>query len=102
MKVLDSIAQVVDSAPSAGGFPFKAIIGVIALIGALVSGYTPTKAMLEIPSKLAKHDSTTMQMVTTLNHQLCIIIADHRKLDWRLCYTNPSEVMPEATKDGAH
>jgi hypothetical protein len=36
-----------------------------------------------------------MVQTVILERALCITVADHRKLDWTLCYTNPDAVLPK-------
>lgn len=72
----------------------KTILAAFALIAALSAFYMTGKAILSVPGKLDEHAVETKVLNSTLDKMLCIQIADHRKMDWRLCYINPSEVLP--------
>lgn len=80
------------------GSLIKAAIAAFALIAALSAFYITGKAIISVPGKLDQHDSVTVAgfraFNSTLDRMLCIQIADHRKMDWRLCYINPAEVFP--------
>lgn len=72
----------------------KTILAAFALIAALSAFYMTGKAVLSVPGKLDQHDIQTRAFSNTLDKMLCIQVADHRKMDWRLCYINPAEVLP--------
>lgn len=71
----------------------KNILAGGAVLVSLAGIVTTAKALVEVPTKLAQHDSTTRELVEIQRLSLCIQIADHRKMSWTLCYTSPSEVM---------
>lgn len=64
-----------------------------ALIAALAGAVITGKALIGLPTQLAVHDSTTRELVDVSKKELCITIADHRKMDYNLCFSHPSEVM---------
>lgn len=72
----------------------KTLLAAFALIAALSAFYVTGKAMLSVPTKLDQHATQTKALNGTMDKILCIMIADHRKIDWRLCYINPTEVLP--------
>lgn len=72
----------------------RAIIAAVFIIGLLVAGFTTGKAIVALPGKFDDHDKTTQQQTEVLKTMLCIQIADHRHLDWKLCYINPELVLP--------
>lgn len=73
----------------------KAIIAAFALVAALSAFYVAGQSILSIPTKLDKHDSVTVAGFQAIDKMLCIQVADHRKIDWRMCYVNPAEVIPQ-------
>ena len=77
----------------------KTILAAAALIGASSAFYVTGKAIISVPGKLDQHDSATVAGFKAFNATedkiLCLMIADHRKMDWQLCYVNPSEVLPQ-------
>lgn len=99
MVKLSSVSTVITQA----GSLVKTVIAAFVLIAALSAFYLTGKAVLSVPGKLDQHDSVTVAgfkaFNSTMDKMLCIQIADHRKMDWRLCYINPSEVIPI---DGTH
>jgi hypothetical protein len=72
----------------------KTLLAAVALIAALSGFYMTGKAMIAMPNLLAAHDSVVRAEFSAFDRMLCIQIADHRRMDWRLCYINPSEVVP--------
>lgn len=72
----------------------KVIFWIVALLGTLTGAYSTGKAVLAVPAALATHDSVTRQGNRTLDRMLCLQVADHRKLDWRLCWIDPKSVVP--------
>lgn len=64
-----------------------------ALIAALAGAFVTGKALVALPSQMSQHDSTTRELVDVGKKELCITIADHRKMDYNLCFSHPSEVM---------
>ena len=64
------------------------------LIGFLAAAIPIGKAFMTMPGKLDDHARATTAQTVILRRALCINIADHRKVDWTLCYTNPDIVMP--------
>lgn len=72
----------------------KTLLAAAALIAALSGFYVTSKAMISVPASLAAHDSVMRTEFKSLDKMLCIQVADHRKMDWRLCYINPAEVVP--------
>ncbi len=77
----------------------KLTIGVFALVATLSAFYATSKSIFAMPGLLAKHDSSTSAGFQSLDRLLCIVVADHRKMDWQLCFIKPDEVMP---LDGTH
>lgn len=67
------------------------------LLAVLAGAYTTSKAVLAVPAKLDKHDSTSTaignEQTELLKKMLCIQVANQRKMTWTLCYTHPREVM---------
>lgn len=86
------------------GSLIKATIAAFALIGALSAFYITGKAIISVPGKLDQHDSVTVAgfkaFNSTLDKMLCIQVADHRKMDWHLCFIAPAEVLP--IDNGSH
>lgn len=75
-------------------FKIKLVTAIVSFIATASAFYVGGKSLLAVPEKLIQHDSVTVAGFRSIDKMLCIQIADHRKLDWRLCYINPSEVMP--------
>lgn len=73
---------------------FRMVIALAVLCGAIVSSLTTARALLALPTKLDQHTVETQIQTEILRTQLCITVADHRKMDWTLCYTNPYQVLP--------
>lgn len=74
----------------------RAIVFLVTVLGMLVAGAASAKAILSMPGKLDKHSADTMTQTEVMKKMLCIQVADHRKLDWTLCYINPDVVLPES------
>lgn len=72
----------------------KALVALVAFVGTVSAFYATAQSLSQVPMKLSEHDKTTQVELHVLERMLCIQIADHRQQDWRLCYTNPSEVLP--------
>lgn len=68
-----------------------AVISLILTASAFVAG---GKALWSVPGKLDQHSVQTKVLNNTLDKMLCIQVADHRKMDWNLCFINPTEVLP--------
>ena len=94
MAALKTLADVIEAGSAFSGFSVKTVISTIALIVAASTAFISAKPIVELPVKMAHHDSTTQRMADAISHQLCIQVADHRKMDWRLCYTSPNDVLP--------
>jgi len=69
-------------------------VGVAIAAGALAAAEVKFSAFDKIPGTLARHDSTTVEQTKVLNKMLCLQVADHRRLDWHLCYLDPKLVVP--------
>lgn len=72
----------------------KTLIAALALIAALSGFYVTGKAIISVPTALAAHDSVVRAEFKSFDRMLCIQVADHRKMDWHLCFINPTEVIP--------
>lgn len=75
----------------------KALMYTGALIAALTGAYSTGKAIISVPEKLDEHMLDQKHMNETLDKMLCIQVADHMKLNWVLCYTDPTRVNPNGT-----
>lgn len=98
MLVFGTVASIISQASTT----VKTVLTVAGLVAALSAAYVTGQAVIAMPSKLAKHDSVTIAESHTLDKILCIDVADHRKMNWNLCYINPSEVMPVDGTNGTH
>lgn len=76
----------------------KLIVGIISFIVGASAFVVGGKALLAVPQKLDQHAAEAHQEYKTLERMLCIQVADHRKMDWNLCYVNPAEVVPSESK----
>jgi hypothetical protein len=94
--MLKTIASVAETVADWQNLQLKTVLLIIALVVGLSSAFVSVKPMLEVPAKLAHHDSTTSAIAGAINRQLCIQVADHRDMDWQMCYTNPDAVIPKA------
>lgn len=76
----------------------KLITAIISFILGASAFIVGGKALLAVPTKLDQHSEETRQEFKVLERMLCIQVADHRKMDWNLCYVNPAEVVPNESK----
>jgi len=73
----------------------KTLVWIGSLIGALSGAYLTAQKLLAMPLILDKHVQTTEELKSIVDKQLCIMVADHRKVDWQLCWINPAMVVPK-------
>lgn len=94
MVKLNSVSAIITQT----GTLIKTLVAAFTLIAALSAFYVAGKAIISVPGKLDQHAATTSAGSAAINQalekMLCIQVADHRKMDWRLCYINPAEVLP--------
>lgn len=72
----------------------RTIIAIVVFAGAMLTSLTGVRALLALPVRLEQHIVETQTQTQILRTQLCITVADHRRMDWTLCYTNPNTVLP--------